>query len=38
MLRKDGATIQDFQGVPGFNIPSMAALKIAERAGLKRQR
>jgi hypothetical protein len=28
MTRKDGATIQDFQGVPGFNIPSMAALRV----------
>jgi hypothetical protein len=35
MVRKDGATIQDFQGVDGFNIPSMAALKIAERHGYK---
>jgi hypothetical protein len=35
MARKDGATIQDFQGVDGFNIPSMAALRIAERHGYK---
>jgi hypothetical protein len=35
MARKDGATIQDFQGVDGFNIPSMTALKIAERHGYK---
>jgi hypothetical protein len=33
MLRKDGATIQDFQGVDGFNIPSMAVVKAAQRAG-----
>ena len=33
MLRKDGATIQDFQGVEGFNIPSMAVVKAAQRAG-----
>jgi hypothetical protein len=35
MARKDGATIQDFQGVEGFKMSSMAALKIAERAGFK---
>jgi hypothetical protein len=35
MAHKDGATISDFQTVDGFNIPSMAALKIAERAGYK---
>jgi hypothetical protein len=35
MARKDGATIADFQTVDGFNIPSMAALRIAERAGFK---
>jgi hypothetical protein len=33
MLRKDGATITDFQTIEGFNIPSMAALRIAERHG-----
>jgi hypothetical protein len=33
MTRKDGATIQDFQTIEGFNIPSMAALRIAERNG-----
>jgi hypothetical protein len=33
MARKDGATISDFQTVEGFNIPSMAALRIAERHG-----
>lgn len=33
MARKDGATISDFQQVEGFNIPSMAALRIAERHG-----
>jgi hypothetical protein len=33
MARKDGATISDFQTVDGFNIPSMAALRIAERHG-----
>jgi hypothetical protein len=35
MLRKDGATIQDFQGVEGFAIPSMAVVKAAQRAGYK---
>jgi hypothetical protein len=35
MARKDGATIADFQTVEGFNIPSMAALRIAERHGYK---
>jgi hypothetical protein len=35
MARKDGATIQDFQGVDGFNIPSMAVVRIAERHGYK---
>jgi len=35
MVRKDGATIADFQTVEGFNIPSMAALRIAERHGYK---
>jgi hypothetical protein len=35
MLRKDGATIQDFQGIEGFNIPSMAVVRIAERHGYK---
>jgi len=33
MARKDGATIADFQGVDGFKMASMAALKIAERHG-----
>jgi hypothetical protein len=33
MLRKDGATIQDFQGVDGFNIPSMAVVRAAQRQG-----
>jgi hypothetical protein len=33
MARKDGATISDFQAIEGFNIPSMAALRIAERHG-----
>ena len=33
MVRKDGATIQDFQGVDGFNIPSMAVVRIAQRHG-----
>jgi hypothetical protein len=33
MVRKDGATITDFQGVEGFNMPSMAVVKIARRAG-----
>jgi hypothetical protein len=35
MLRKEGATIQDFQGVEGFAIPSMAVVKAAQRAGYK---
>ena len=35
MARKDGATIQDFQGVDGFNIPLMAVVRIAERHGYK---
>ena len=35
MLRKEGATIQDFQGVEGFNIPSMAVVQAAQRAGYK---
>ena len=35
MLRKDGAGIADFQKVEGFNIPSMAVVRIAERAGYK---
>jgi ribosomal protein S12 len=35
MLRKDGATIADFQTVDGFNIPSMAVVKAAQRAGYK---
>jgi hypothetical protein len=33
MARKDGATISDFQTVEGFNIPSMAAVRIAQRHG-----
>jgi hypothetical protein len=33
MAHKDGATIQDFQGVDGLNIPSMAVVRIAERHG-----
>jgi hypothetical protein len=33
MTRKDGATISDFQQVEGFNMPSMAVVKIARRAG-----
>ena len=33
MARKDGATFSDFQQVEGFNIPSMAAVRIAERHG-----
>src|SRR5271154_2048288 len=37
MLRKEGATIQDFQGVEGFAIPSMAVVKAAQRAGFKAQ-
>jgi hypothetical protein len=35
MLRKEGATIADFQGVEGFAIPSMAVVKAAQRAGYK---
>jgi hypothetical protein len=35
MSRPEGACIADFQQIEGFNIPSMAALKIAERAGFK---
>ena len=35
MARKDGATIADFQTVDGFNIPSMAVVRIAERHGYK---
>ena len=35
MLRKDGAGIADFQTVDGFNMPSMAVVRIAERAGYK---
>jgi hypothetical protein len=35
MLRKEGATIQDFQQVEGFNIPSMAVVQAAQRAGFK---
>jgi hypothetical protein len=33
MARKDGATIADFQTVDGFNIPSMAVVRIAQRHG-----
>jgi hypothetical protein len=33
MARKEGAGIADFQKVEGFNIPSMAAMRIAERHG-----
>jgi hypothetical protein len=33
MVRKDGATIADFQTVEGFNIPLMAVVKIARRPG-----
>jgi hypothetical protein len=33
MARKDGATIADFQTVEGFNIPSMAVVRIAQRHG-----
>jgi hypothetical protein len=33
MLRPDGAVIADFQKVEGFNIPSMAVVKAAQRAG-----
>jgi hypothetical protein len=35
MLRKEGATIADFQTVEGFNIPSMAVVQAAQRAGYK---
>jgi hypothetical protein len=35
MLRKEGATIADFQKVEGFNIPSMAVVQAAQRAGYK---
>lgn len=35
MLRPSGATIADFQTVDGFNIPSMAVVRIAERHGYK---
>ena len=35
MLRKEGATIADFQQVEGFAIPSMAVVKAAQRAGYK---
>ena len=35
MSRPEGAAIADFQQIDGFNIPSMAALKVAERAGFK---
>jgi hypothetical protein len=35
MSRPEGAAIADFQQLDGFAIPSMAALKIAERAGFK---
>jgi hypothetical protein len=35
MARKDGATIQNFQDVDGFNIPSTAVVRIAERHGYK---
>jgi len=33
MARKEGATISDFQTVDGFNIPSMAVVRIAQRHG-----
>jgi len=33
MLRPNGAGIADFQAVDGFNMPSMAVVKIARRAG-----
>jgi hypothetical protein len=33
MARKEGATISDFQSVDGFNIPSMAVVRIAQRHG-----
>jgi hypothetical protein len=35
MLRKEGAGIADFQTVEGFNLPSMAIVKAAQRAGYK---
>jgi hypothetical protein len=35
MLRPTGAGIADFQQVEGFNIPSMAVVRIAERHGYK---
>jgi hypothetical protein len=35
MLRKEGATIADFQQVEGFAIPSMAVVHAAQRAGYK---
>src|SRR5882757_2208487 len=35
MLRPTGAGIADFQKVEGFNIPSMAVVRIAERHGYK---
>ena len=35
MLRKDGAGISDFQKIEGFNLPSMAVVKAAQRAGYK---
>jgi hypothetical protein len=33
MLRKEGAGIADFQKIEGFNLPSMAVVKAARRAG-----
>jgi hypothetical protein len=33
MLRKEGAGIADFQTVDGFNLPSMAVVKAAQRQG-----
>ena len=33
MLRPGGAGITDFQQVEGFNIPSMAVVRAAQRAG-----
>jgi hypothetical protein len=35
MARKEGAGIADFQTVEGFNLPSMAVVRIAERHGYK---
>jgi hypothetical protein len=35
MLRPTGAGITDFQTVEGFNLPSMAVVKAAQRAGYK---